>query len=291
VLLQDAIRSGSYSTFGGYAQFHNLIWIMLPVLLTFYICVLLVLVGYKHLLKYHCLTITATSVTGINSDSSSGLDPSASASASGSGSGSGFDPAAVPSSTPSDMPHDCSNHTMDNCRENRVCSRACVGCSKHEVCIKLLKAMWTTTTVLLVLGIMLMVLNLTAAAFQDNSFTICSPLLHASAACISRNPSSLYQYLWVLLSTGVLTAASFMAYRVALSDTSARAKRVYEILRSFMQAHNGQGIAVATWKANIWPQSARVGARVRWYRRCSFYALHLPLLALASIPDFLYGNC
>jgi hypothetical protein len=278
VLLQDAIRSGSYSTFGGYAQFHNLIWIMLPVLLTFYICVLLVLVGYKHLLKYHCLTITATSGTGINSDSSSGLGPSASASASGSGSGSGFDPAAVPSSTPYDMPHCCSNHTMDDC-------------SKHEVCINLLKAMWTTTTVLLVLGIMLMVLNLTAAAFQDNSFTICSPLLHASAACISRNPSSLYQYLWVLLSTGVLATSSFMAYRVALSDTSARAKRVYEILRSFMQAHNGQGIAVATWKANIWPQSARVGARVRWYRRYSFYALHLPLLALASIPDFLYGNC
>ena len=245
---------------------------MLPGVLTFYICVLLAFVGSKRLLEYHRLTSTPTSVSGTSS--SNGFDvpatPSGSGSGSGSSSGLNLSSAATsePSSTPSGMPH-----------------------SKHGICVNLLEAMRTGTVVLVVLGILLMVLNLIAAAVQETCFTNCSPLLHVSAACISRRPTSLYQYFWVLLSTGVLTTASYMAYRVALRDGSARARRVFEIIRVFVHSYDGQCNAITTWKANIWPQSAQVGVRVPWYRRFAYYVLHLPLLAFASIPDFLYGNC
>jgi hypothetical protein len=271
VLLQDKIRSGSYGTFGGFAQFYNFIWIMLPGVLTFYICVLLALVGSKHLLKYHRL---ASTPTGSGTSSSGGFDAPAPASGSGSGSGSSsglnLSSAATsePSSTSSGMPH-----------------------SKHGTCVNLLQAMRTGTVVLMVLGILLIILNLIAAIVEDNPFTNCSPLLHISAACISRHPTSLYQYFWVLLSTGVLTTASYMAYHVALRDGSARAKRVFEIIRVFVYSYDGQCNAIAIWKDNIWPQSAQVEVRVRWHRRVAYDVLHLPLLALASIPDFLYGNC
>lgn len=271
VLLQDKIRSGSYGTFGGFAQFYNFIWIMLPGVLTFYICVLLALVGSKHLLKYHRLAFTPT---GSGTSSSGGFDAPAPASGSGSGSGSSSDlnlssvATSEPSNTSSGMPH-----------------------SKHGICINLLKAMHTGTVVLMVLGILLMILNLIAATVEDNRFTNCSPLLHISAACVSRHPTSIYQYFWVLLSTGVLTTASFMAYRVALHDGSARAKRVFEIIRVFVHSYDSQCNAIAIWKNNIWPQSAQVGVHAPWYRHFAYYVLHLPLLAFASIPDFLYGNC
>jgi hypothetical protein len=151
--------------------------------------------------------------------------------------------------------------------------------------------MRTGSVVLMVLGILLIILNLIAAIVEDNPFTNCSPLLHIRAACISCHPASFYQYFWVLLSTGVLTTASHMAYHVALRDGSARAKRVFEMIRVFVYSYDGQCNAIAIWKDNIWPQSAQVEVRVRWHRRVAYDVLHLPLLALASIPDFLYGNC
>ena len=90
---------------------------------------------------------------------------------------------------------------------------------------------------------------------------------------------------------GVLTTASYMAYRVALRDGSARAKRVFETIRVFAHSYNGKGNAIATWKAKLWCPSCHVGVQVRWYRRVAYHALKLPLFAFASIPDLLYGNC
>ena len=162
--------------------------------------------------------------------------------------------------------------------------------SKDGVSVTLLKSLITGTLMVVAVGILFVALNLVAASFHE-SFKDCSELLHTSSACISRHPSSLYQYFWVLLSTGVLTTFSVMAYRVKLHDGSGRANRVFNTICNFVQTHDTQSNALNVWKANVWPNGAHGGVHIRFSRRCYFIALHVPLVLMASIPDFFYGNC
>ena len=142
---------------------------------------------------------------------------------------------------------------------------------------------------LMVCGLTLIVLNLVSSTLQTGNGGCVDPFLNMTTQSTKTDIS--YQYAWAVVSGFVVIVTACLTHHVKQTDRKHHLQSVHKCLITL--ACSREGTALLAWQANMNSVNMHILGEScfgpnRFGRRLVFWLLHMPFLAVVSLPDWGY---
>ena len=159
----------------------------------------------------------------------------------------------------------------------------------HNVRFRMLAQSLRSMLLLMVCGLTLIILNLVSSTLQTGNGGCVDPFLNMTTQATKADIS--YQYAWAVVSGIVVIVTAFLTHHVKQTDRKHHLQSVHKCLITL--ACSREGTALLAWQANMNSANMHVPGESSFGpntvpRRIVFWLLHMPFLAVASLPDWGY---